>query len=379
MTPLAPLTLYIHVPWCVQKCPYCDFNSHALQGELPEQRYLEALIADLGEQRDRVAGRSVEAVFFGGGTPSLLSPAAVARLIDAVAGSLNLSASAEITLEANPGTVDAGRFAGFRAAGVNRLSLGVQSFDDGMLHALGRIHDARGAHEAVVCAMNHFDNVNLDLMIGLPRQTVAEACADIETALRYNPPHLSCYTLTLEPNTPFHHRPPVLPDAETQEQLEAEVYRRLTVAHYDNYEISAWARNGMMARHNLNYWEFGDYLGIGAGAHAKLSGAWGVERQRRPRHPTAYMRAVEAGEAVEESWTVKLCDLPFEFMMNALRLRRGVDRRLYEQHTGQSSSVFAGLVRKLEDEGWLERDATRWVATSHGQRFLNDLLQRFLP
>lgn len=374
-----PLTLYVHIPWCVQKCPYCDFNSHALQGELPEQRYVEALIGDLDSQRARVSERPVEAIFFGGGTPSLFSATALSRLLTAIKARLKVREGAEITLEANPGTVDADRFADFAEAGINRLSLGIQSFDDEKLRALGRIHGAREAHRAAEAAQRLFANFNLDVMTGLPGQTVAQAQRDIQSALSYAPPHLSCYALTLEPNTPFYQRPPILPASEVLAELEMATQQALQAAGYENYEISAWARSGAYARHNLNYWEFGDYLGIGAGAHGKLSGPWGVERQRRARHPMAYMKAVEEGKGIEESWTVATQDLPFEFMINALRLRKGVDRALYERHTGQSSAEFQDLSEALEAEGWLEKEATRWVATAHGQNFLNDLLQRFLP
>ncbi len=374
-----PLTLYVHIPWCIQKCPYCDFNSHALQGELPEKRYVDALIRDLESQQERVTGRFVETIFFGGGTPSLFSAQSLGRLITEIKERLRVRDGAEITLEANPGTMDAARFVDFRGAGINRLSLGIQSFDEDKLRALGRIHGAREAHQAAAIARQQFANFNLDMMTGLPGQTVAEAQQDIYSALAYDPPHLSCYALTLEPNTPFYQRPPVLPAPEVLAELEMVTQQALREANYENYEVSAWAHSGNYARHNLNYWEFGDYLGIGAGAHGKLSGTWGVERQRRTRHPQAYMKAVELGHPIEEAWTVQPQDLPFEFMMNALRLRKGVNKSLYERHTGQSSQGFRELSDALETEGWLEKNDQRWVATTHGQNFLNDLLQRFLP
>lgn len=379
MTLVPPLTLYIHIPWCVQKCPYCDFNSHALLGELPESRYVDALIRDMDSQQAYASGRPIEAIFFGGGTPSLLSARAIEDLLQAVKVRFTLRMGAEITLEANPGTVDAQRFADFHGTGINRLSVGIQSFDEQKLKALGRIHGAREARQAAELAARYFANFNLDVMTGLPGQTVAEAREDVRQALSYQPPHLSCYALTLEPNTPFHHRPPPLPAAEIVEELEDVTQQFLRQAGYENYEISAWARGGAYARHNINYWQFGDYMGIGAGAHAKLSGPWGVQRQRRARHPLAYMKAVEAGQPIEEAWSITAQDMPFEFMINALRLRRGVAKALYERHTGQQASVFQVLTQRLEAEGLLEQNAVSWVATAHGQQFLNDVLQQFLP
>ncbi|XXG30901.1 MAG: radical SAM family heme chaperone HemW [Ferrovum myxofaciens] len=374
-----PLSLYLHVPWCVRKCPYCDFNSHVMPTRLPEERYLTALRQDLEMQLPRIWGRTVETVFFGGGTPSVLSPEGVGRLLEEIRALVPLAAGAEITLEANPGTVDAERFRAFRAVGINRLSVGIQSFSDDQLKLLGRIHGSSEAHRAAEAAATHFERFNLDLMVGLPEQTIEGVCADVAQALQYAPSHLSCYQLTLEPHTPFYHHPPPLPDADTLDQGEQAAHGALLAAGYEAYETSAWARGGDQCRHNLNYWCFGDYLGLGAGAHGKLSGPWGIERQRRARQPEAYMRAVERGVPIEESLNVAAQDLPFEFMMNALRLSKGVPREMYERHTGLSLQELQPLLSQLEEEGWLEANPHRLCPTFRGQRFLNDLLQRFLP
>ncbi|VAY87012.1 putative oxidoreductase [mine drainage metagenome] len=374
-----PLSLYLHVPWCVRKCPYCDFNSHVMPTRLPEERYLTALRQDLEMQLPRIWGRTVETVFFGGGTPSVLSPEGVGRLLEEIRALVPLAAGAEITLEANPGTVDAERFRAFRAAGINRLSVGIQSFSDDQLKLLGRIHGSSEAHRAAEAAATHFERFNLDLMVGLPEQTIEGVCADVAQALQYAPSHLSCYQLTLEPHTPFYHHPPPLPDADTLDQGEQAAHGALLAAGYEAYETSAWARGGDQCRHNLNYWCFGDYLGLGAGAHGKLTGPWGIERQRRARQPEAYMRAVERGVPIEESLNVAAQDLPFEFMMNALRLSKGVPREMYERHTGLSLQGLQPLLSQLEEEGWLEANPHRLCPTFRGQRFLNDLLQRFLP
>ncbi|NDU85390.1 MAG: oxygen-independent coproporphyrinogen III oxidase-like protein [Ferrovum sp.] len=379
LLPTPPLALYIHIPWCVRKCPYCDFNSHALAGEIPEQRYVAALIADLESQLPKIWGRTVQSVFFGGGTPSLLSPTAVHALISAIQARVTLVAGAEITLEANPGTADKARFLGFREAGVNRLSLGIQSFDESKLKQLGRIHGSGEAHRAAEAAADLFQRFNLDLMYGLPEQTVEQAQNDLEQALRYRPPHLSCYQLTLEPHTPFYHSPPSLPSSEVLDAMESHLHPLLAAQGYESYETSAFARNHDYCRHNLNYWQFGDYLGIGAGAHGKLTGPWGIERQRRARQPEAYMRAVEGGQGVAEQQQVDSRDLPFEFMMNALRLRQGVPVQLFERHTGLSLASLTPLLDQLKAEGWLVADPSRLAPTVRGQFFLNDLLQRFLP
>jgi oxygen-independent coproporphyrinogen-3 oxidase len=375
---LPPLSLYVHFPWCVRKCPYCDFNSHEAREGIPEARYLAALIADLEQSLPRVWGRTVSSVFIGGGTPSLLSPESIDALLGAVRARLTLLPDAEVTLEANPGTVEAARFAGYRAAGVNRLSVGVQSFNPRHLAALGRIHDADEARRAVELALKHFDNVNLDLMYALPGQTLAEACADIAAAAAFGTPHLSAYHLTLEPNTAFHRAPPPLPDADLAAQMQDAVEDALAARGYVHYEVSAFSRKGSECRHNLNYWQFGDYLGIGAGAHGKISSPEGIVREMRQRHPQAYMEAAEDGNAVQETHAVDDADLPFEFMMNALRLAEGFPARLFAERTGLALAAIHPLLEAAVSRGLLEVSAERIAPTRRGRRFLNDLLQIFL-
>jgi oxygen-independent coproporphyrinogen-3 oxidase len=375
---LPPLSLYVHFPWCVRKCPYCDFNSHEAREGIPEARYLAALIADLEQSLPRVWGRTVSSVFIGGGTPSLLSPESVDALLGAVRARLTLLPDAEVTLEANPGTVEAARFAGYRAAGVNRLSVGVQSFNPRHLAALGRIHDADEARRAVELALKHFDNVNLDLMYALPGQTLEEARADIGAAAAFGTPHLSAYHLTLEPNTAFHRAPPPLPDADLAAQMQDAVEDALAARGYVHYEVSAFSRKGSECRHNLNYWQFGDYLGIGAGAHGKISSPEGIVREMRQRHPQAYMEAAEDGNAVQETHAVDDADLPFEFMMNALRLAEGFPARLFAERTGLALAAIHPLLEAAVSRGLLEVSAERIAPTRRGRRFLNDLLQIFL-
>ena len=380
-TQAVPLSLYVHIPWCVRKCPYCDFNSHTAPEQLPENELVDALLQDLTLALPSIWGRRVETIFFGGGTPSLLSPTAIDRLITGFRTLLPLSPNAEITLEANPGTVDADRFAGFRAAGVNRLSLGIQSFDDASLHALGRIHDRAQAIAAIEAAAKHFDTFNLDLMVGLPEQDTAAALADINQALAFSPPHFSCYQLTLEPHTPFAAAPPAnLPDddvcAEIQDGLEA----RLAAAGYIHYETSAFALPGHQCRHNLNYWTFGDYLGIGPGAHSKLTNHEGARRQMRHKSPRAYLTAATTGSFIQTDEPILATDLPGEFMMNALRLNEGFGIELFERYTGLPWLIVSRQVDAAIKDGFLE-----WVEpnkhlqpTLQGRRFLNVLLQRFL-
>jgi oxygen-independent coproporphyrinogen-3 oxidase len=385
---LPPLSLYIHIPWCARKCPYCDFNSHEARGAVPEERYVAALIADLERTLPEVWGRRVHSVFFGGGTPSLFSAPAIDAVLAAVRARLALAPDAEITLEANPGTAEAGKFRDFRAAGINRLSLGIQSFDPRHLKSLGRIHDGREARRAIEMAMRNFDNVNLDLMYGLPGQTVDEARADIEEALAFAPPHLSCYHLTIEPNTWFHRFPPKLPDDDATAAMQDAIEARLSGAGYDHYETSAFAKavtpqsprvaTDVRCRHNLNYWMFGDYLGIGAGAHGKLSFPERIARQARIKHPERYMAAAEAGDSVQEQRDVPSGEIPFEFMMNSLRLNAGFPAALFEERTGLP---LTAVLRELEDaerRGLIERDHTRIAPTALGRRYLNDLLQLFL-
>ena len=374
-----PLSLYIHLPWCVKKCPYCDFNSHAAQS-LPETAYIDALLLDLERALPDIWGRRIHTVFFGGGTPSLFSAEGIDRILTGVRTLTQLAPGAEITLEANPGTVEAGKFAGFREAGVTRVSLGIQSFNPRHLRALGRIHDDTEARRAAELAATHFDTFNLDLMFALPGQTLAEAMADVDTALTFRPPHLSAYHLTLEPNTPFGHAaPPNLPDDDLAADMQQSVEARLAEAGMQHYETSAYARPNHASRHNLNYWQFGDYLGIGAGAHAKLSFHDRILRQMRTKHPLQYMDAVAQGAHIADARTLTRDDLPFEFMMNALRLDEGVPVALFEERTGLPLNVCTAALERARSRGLLERDAIRLKPTLQGQRFLNDLLELFLP
>ncbi|HNL14642.1 MAG TPA: radical SAM family heme chaperone HemW [Accumulibacter sp.] len=379
---LPPLTLYIHVPWCVRKCPYCDFNSHALTGgptdSLPENEYLAALVADLESALPQIWGRRVDSLFIGGGTPSLLSGEGVDRLLADCRSRLPVRPDAEITLEANPGTVDAVKFAEFRAAGVNRLSLGIQSFNDAHLRALGRIHDRQQAQRAIESAARHFENFNLDLMYGLPNQTLAQVRADLEPALSFSPPHLSYYQLTLEAHTAFAAAPPPLPDADRCADMQEAIEQRLADTGYTHYEISAFAHAGRSCRHNLNYWLFGDYLGIGAGAHSKLTFPDRVVRQVRWKHPEDYLRQAQAGTPLQTHFDVAPADLPGEFMINALRLLDGFDPLLYEQRTALPLRGIDSILRRAEVAGLLERDFRRIAPSDRGRRFLNRLLEEFL-
>ena len=372
------LSLYVHVPWCVQKCPYCDFNSHEAGETIPEREYVDALIADLQSALPLIWGRPVVSVFFGGGTPSLLSPAAIDELIAAFRALAMLSPEAEITLEANPGTVEASKFAGFRAAGVNRLSLGIQSFDDAHLKALGRIHDAAEAKKAAQLAGEHFERFNLDLMYGLPGQTLAQALADVDAALAFAPTHLSCYQLTLEPNTRFAAFPPELPEGDICADMQDAIEAKLAAAGYTNYETSAFAQEGKQCLHNLNYWHFGDYLGIGAGAHSKLTLHDRVLRQMRHKHPKAYLDNVRAGTPIQEENSVDASSLPFEFMMNALRLADGFAPSLFELRTAQPLSTILPQLKAAEADGLLTLAPEKIAPTLKGRRFLNVLLERFL-
>ncbi|HYH40919.1 MAG TPA: radical SAM family heme chaperone HemW [Burkholderiales bacterium] len=376
---LPPLSLYIHVPWCVRKCPYCDFNSHEKKGELPEAAYVEALIADLDHALPLVWGRRVYTIFFGGGTPSLLSAQAIDTVLSAVRARVPLAVDAEITLEANPGTFEVEKFAGYRAAGVNRLSIGIQSFDARHLKALGRIHDEGEAHRAIEIARATFDNFNLDLMYALPGQTPDEAEADLAQALYYRPPHLSVYHLTIEPNTYFHSHPPVVPDDDVAAGMQETIEQRLAAAGYDHYETSAYAQPGRRSRHNLNYWTFGDYLGIGAGAHSKLSFPERVVRQARYRQPREYMERAAGDNAIQVDNTVAARDIPFEFMMNALRLSEGFPLTLFEERAGVPLVHALRGLDEAERRGLIERDHKRVAPTELGRRFLNDLLEIFLP
>lgn len=377
---LPPLSLYVHLPWCVRKCPYCDFNSHAVDahGAFPEARYLAALRADLEASLPSVWGRRVHTVFFGGGTPSLLSPDGFAQLMSDIRARLPLDADAEVTLEANPGTVEAARFAAYRDAGVNRLSLGIQSFDNRHLQALGRAHDADEARRAAAIARDTFDNFNLDLMYALPGQTADELAADLAAALAFAPPHLSVYHLTLEPNTVFAKYPPALPDDDAAAAMQARIENVLSNAGYTHYETSAYARAGRRAAHNLNYWRFGDYLGLGAGAHGKLSFPDRVLRTEKPRNPESYMAACEAGGIIGSSRVPTDAELPFEFMLNALRLTGGFEARLFRERTGLDLGIAAAALERAAARGLVVRDATHIAPTERGRLFLNDLLELFL-
>ena len=382
-TALPPLALYVHVPWCVRKCPYCDFNSHELRGApaeaLPEDAYVDALIADVELALPSIWGRQVVSIFIGGGTPSLFSAEAIDRLLSALRARLPVLPDAEVTLEANPGTFERDRFAGYFAAGVNRLSLGIQSFDARSLKALGRIHGAEEARRAAEAALMIFGNVNLDLMFALPGQTVDDAVRDAAIALSFAPPHLSFYQLTLEPNTLFHRHPPPLPDDEIAADIEDLVVGMLGDAGYAHYETSAHAKPGYACRHNVNYWRFGDYLGIGAGAHSKLSLPDRVVRELRFKQPKQYLDKAARGEAVQQSSHVSRRELPFEFMLNALRLTDGVPVALFAERTGLPLSVAAKAIDEATRKGLLEADPMRLQPTPLGRRFLNDLQQLFLP
>jgi oxygen-independent coproporphyrinogen-3 oxidase len=383
---LPPLSLYIHIPWCVRKCPYCDFNSHEAKpvlslskgGGIPEKEYVAALVRDLELALPLVWGRKVYTVFFGGGTPSLLSGAAVEEILRQVRMLLPLDINAEITLEANPGTVEADKFAQFWEAGVNRLSLGIQSFNDTHLQALGRIHSSAEAKYAIEIAQRHFDNINLDLMYALPQQTLEEALLDVRTALHYRPQHLSCYHLTLEPNTLFAHQPPPLPDDDASSDMQQRIEEMLAVHGYEHYETSAFAQPKRQSRHNLNYWQFGDYLGIGAGAHSKLSFHDKVLRQMRYKQPQAYMDAAIRGEPIQEQHEVSHDELAFEFMMNALRLNNGFDSVLFQERTSLPLLSIRRELEQAEKKGLLMRELQRIAPTLQGQRFLNDLLEIFI-
>ncbi len=377
---LPPLALYVHLPWCVAKCPYCDFNSHAAPARIPAEAYVDALIADLEQARADAAGRPLISVFIGGGTPSLFPPQAIERLLAAVRARFDLPPDLEITLEANPGTLEAERFAGFRAAGVNRLSLGVQSFADAMLTALGRIHDGADAERAAQAARAAgFDHVNLDLMYGLPGQTSAEADADLARAIALGPDHLSWYELTIEPNTAFWSAPPALPDGDTMAGIETAGAARLEAAGYQRYEVSAWAAAAEhRCRHNLNYWQFGDYLGIGAGAHAKITHEDGsIERQARIRAPDKYLQRAAAGTAIAHRDGLAPADAAFEFLLNALRLPQGFARACFEQRTDVPLAWLEEPLAAAEADGLIERTATAVRPTPTGLNYLNDLLARF--
>lgn len=378
-----PLSLYVHMPWCVRKCPYCDFNSHGVRGTPAYADYVDALLADLdADLRDfgmALDGRPIATVFFGGGTPSLFAPELVGRFLDGARERLPFAADAEITLETNPGTVEHGRFDGYLAAGVNRISFGVQSFDNDKLRRLGRIHSAGEAADAVRQAQDAgIGNINIDLMYALPEQTLAGALDDVERALALAPTHVSHYQLTLEPNTAFAANPPPLPDDDAAWAIQEACEARLGEAGYGQYEVSAYAMPGRRCAHNLNYWRFGDYLGIGAGAHGKISDANGVRRRWKTRLPAAYLASAGQPARIGGDNLVALDDLPFEYMLNALRLVDGVPMADFTERTGLSQAVIAPAMAACVAKGWLVQDAATLKTTALGQRFLNDVIEAFM-
>jgi putative oxygen-independent coproporphyrinogen III oxidase len=380
LTSLPPLSLYVHLPWCIRKCPYCDFNSHEMRdGELPEQRYLDALVADLEAALPLIWGRSVHSIFIGGGTPSLFSPESIDRLLADIRARVKLPADCEVTLEANPGTFEKERFRAFRGAGVTRLSVGVQSFDDEHLKRIGRVHDSAQAMAALEEAARSFDTWNLDLMYALPGQGLGGLREEIDRALSYAPPHLSIYHLTIEPNTYFAKYPPEVPEDDTAYAMLDLITERTAAAGLNRYEVSAYARPGHHSRHNLNYWQFGDYLGIGAGAHGKLTFAHRVMRQVRTRDPRLYMERALAGDAIAQEEEVSRADLPFEFMLNALRLRQGFLLSEFSERTGLAITAISRALEEAERKGWITRDLQRVLPTARGFDFLSDLQALFLP
>ena len=378
-----PLALYVHLPWCVRKCPYCDFNSHALDpAQIPDVAYVDALLRDLAFSAADTGGREIGSVFLGGGTPSLFSAESITRLIDGIAARTPLAADAEITLEANPGTVEARRFGAYREAGVNRLSIGVQSFSDDALRGLGRIHGAAEARAAIHIAHGAgFRNVNLDIMYGLPAQTPEQAMFDLEEAVAAAPTHLSWYQLTLEPNTVFHAAPPQLPDADVTWEMQCMGEALLEEAGFAQYEVSAYAREEGRCRHNLNYWTFGDYLGIGAGAHAKISdmNVGAIRRERRHALPLRYMELAGTQAGVAETRVPDLQEIIFEFLLNACRLRQGFTTALFSARTGLAADLLEDRLAPACAHGYIEYGGGDVRVTAHGRRFLNDLLEMFLP
>jgi oxygen-independent coproporphyrinogen-3 oxidase len=390
LTALPPLSLYIHFPWCEKKCPYCDFNSHQIKDvdsslgikvsqSFDEVRYIKALITDLETELPRIWGRQVHSIFIGGGTPSLLSANGMHELLSAIRARVNLEPDCEITMEANPGSVETEKFSGFAKAGINRVSLGIQSFQNEQLKALGRIHNGEEAKRAITIAMQHFNSVNLDLMFGLPNQTLAAAKADIETALSFKTPHLSFYNLTLEPNTYFASFPPKLPNEDEIDAIFEQNLAMLETAGYRRYEVSAYAQKDQECKHNLNYWRFGDYIGIGAGAHGKISFPDKITRQVRERHPETYMQGMETkGNALIEAREIPAKDLPFEFMLNTLRLTDGVDTVTFSERTGLPLNAVSKRLDEASKKGLLDLNPSKLKATKQGLRYLNNLQELFL-
>lgn len=385
LSSLPPLSLYVHIPWCIKKCPYCDFNSHQVkdgdsigQG-FDEKRYLEALKLDLQSNLPKVWGRRIHTIFIGGGTPSLLSPAGLDQLLSDIRALLPVNADAEITMEANPGTFEIEKFKSFAKSGINRISLGIQSFNDEKLKALGRIHDSAQAKVAIASAMDLFDQVNIDLMYALPNQTVTEAIADLDMALSFNTAHLSLYHLTLEPNTLFAKYPPALPDDDSAFEMLDILMEKLKASGYERYEISAYARNGQQCQHNLNYWQFGDYIGIGAGAHGKISAHNQIARQTNERHPESYMQKIfDGGHALIEERLLTKDDLPFEYMLNTLRLVDGAPTPQFQERTGLDLAQINGMLEKALAKGLLDDDPKTIKPSPLGLQYLNDLQMLFL-
>ncbi|WMW82518.1 radical SAM family heme chaperone HemW [Undibacterium cyanobacteriorum] len=375
---LPPLSVYVHFPWCVRKCPYCDFNSHEVKTSFDEELYLDALRADLEHALPAIWGRKIYTIFIGGGTPSLMSAKGLDRLLSDLRTLLPIDGAAEITMEANPGTFETEKFRSYRDSGINRLSIGIQSFNSQHLKSLGRIHDGVEAQRAIEIAQKYFDNFNLDLMFALPSQTLEECVTDLETALSFAPPHLSLYHLTLEPNTYFAKYPPQIPDDDLSAEMQDQIHVRMAAAGYEHYEVSAYAKEGKQSRHNLNYWNFGDYLGIGAGAHSKLSFPHRIVRQMRHKQPRAYIDSALRGDAIQENNEIARDELPFEFMLNALRLNHGFESKLFFERTGLLLNSIDPSLTLAEKKGLLEIDHLRIKPTELGKRFLNDLQQIFL-
>lgn len=381
-TPPPPsLSLYIHIPWCIRKCPYCDFNSHQIPSNIPENDYITALLADLEQDIPRVSGRTIRTLFIGGGTPSLLSPDAIDKLLSGIRARIPVAAGAETTLEANPGTIDNTRFQGFQEAGINRLSLGIQSFNDTALQKLSRIHGRKQAIKAIEMARQAgFKKINLDIMFGLPTQTIEAALEDLRTAITYQPPHLSWYQLTIEPNTLFYHQPPPLPDDDLLWEMQTAGQKYLAEQGYYQYEISAYAKPGQQCLHNLNYWKFGDYIGIGAGAHSKITEPSTITRLTKQRHPHTYLQTAHTGTVITNCTTLTEKEVVLEFMINALRLFEGFTEQEFIENTSLNLAYIEKTVQKAKARGWLKVEgAQRISATNTGMRFLNDLLGLFVP
>ncbi len=379
MTPI-PLSLYIHIPWCIKKCPYCDFNSHQIQHDLPEQGYIEALLKDLEQELPAIWGRRLESVFIGGGTPSVFSAEAIDQLLSGLRALLPLRPAMEVTMEANPGTFEQQRFKAYREAGINRLSIGIQSFNPKHLSALGRIHNGEEAKNAAVIAHKAgFDNFNLDLMFGLPQQSITQALEDLQQAIDCEPTHLSWYQLTLEPNTLFHHSPPTLPNDEILWEMQQKGQRLLQQAGFEQYEVSAYARHQQRCQHNMNYWQFGDYIGIGAGAHGKITAPDGsIQRYSKYRQPKQYMQQIRINNARSSTQQLEVAEIPFEFMMNALRLKQGVARDLFTQRTALELSIIHPQLEEARQKGLLIKDKQRLATTVKGWNFLNDSIELFI-